>query len=274
MPPRRAVHCGYCREAGHNIAGCDIYKIKLDLTIIRNDLDILERHNNPTHIRTVSINVDNLTNIKLLFEGHLPYIIRKNYIIRKINNEQDNTLIIEEKNKIEIKQYKMELKELEKENNFINLNAITFINLKQRLTYYKQNCLYSYYISKRVLTELLNRNDYEDYIEEINTERTRRRDELRRIADEGIQQAEAILLARTGETINNTDIMDRIILPIIRETVIEADDCPICLETLIETNKSVLRCGHLLCTNCLVTQTLINFKKGMCKCPVCRERFI
>ena len=270
--PRRQVHCGYCKKPGHNIAGCDIYKIKLELTIINSNLDILSQRKQPSHLKLNQQNIRNFTQIKLLLEGHLPYYIRYNYIIKK--TEDEALINIEKKGKVEIKQLKSELIDFEKENNIINEYAIIFNDIRRRIWRYKEMCLDSYYISWKVLTEILKRDNYIEYIEQLNNDRIREQEEHRRQIEEYRQQQQAELLARSSQTYNNDAILSRTLLPIIRESMIEMSDCPICLEPLSETNISVLRCGHPLCTNCLITQTLIKIKNGMCKCPICRERFV
>jgi len=66
-------------------------------------------------------------------------------------------------------------------------------------------------------------------------------------------------------------------MPILRDTAIEMDDCPICMETLGETGKVVLKCGHSLCQGCFLQQmvhsTVIK-KNNDCACPVCRVKYI
>ena len=66
-------------------------------------------------------------------------------------------------------------------------------------------------------------------------------------------------------------------LPVLRETAIETDDCPVCLEKLGETGKTILKCGHVICISCMLQQTLIHsasqdWKK--CCCPVCRNNYL
>jgi hypothetical protein len=61
-------------------------------------------------------------------------------------------------------------------------------------------------------------------------------------------------------------------LPNIRETAIESDDCPVCLDTFGEVGKTVLRCGHQICTSCLFIQTRNGV--GQCLCPVCRAPYV
>ena len=61
-------------------------------------------------------------------------------------------------------------------------------------------------------------------------------------------------------------------LPNIRETAIESDDCPICLDTFGEVGKTILRCGHQICTSCLFIQTRNGV--GQWLCPVCRAPYV
>jgi hypothetical protein len=66
-------------------------------------------------------------------------------------------------------------------------------------------------------------------------------------------------------------------LPVLRETAIEATECPICIEDLGEVGKTVLKCGHTLCVSCFLQQTLrATATRGArdCACPVCRVNYI
>ena len=66
-------------------------------------------------------------------------------------------------------------------------------------------------------------------------------------------------------------------LPVLTETVFDETDCPICITTLGDTNKSILRCGHPICMNCLMTQTLravATKQTEKCICGVCREPYM
>jgi hypothetical protein len=66
-------------------------------------------------------------------------------------------------------------------------------------------------------------------------------------------------------------------LPVLRETAVEATECPICIEDLGETGKTVLKCGHMLCLSCFLQQVLrataMRSTNG-CACPVCRVNYI
>ena len=82
---------------------------------------------------------------------------------------------------------------------------------------------------------------------------------------------------RENQNVQNNTLVNRVQLPIIRETAIETDDCPICLDILGETSKVVLRCGHQLCLSCLLTQTLTGNQMQNANrwtCSVCRTRYL
>lgn len=60
------------------------------------------------------------------------------------------------------------------------------------------------------------------------------------------------------------------------DVCIEADDCPICLEPLGNTGKTILSCGHTLCTSCFIKQIVVandQNKTDACACPVCRHKY-
>lgn len=57
---------------------------------------------------------------------------------------------------------------------------------------------------------------------------------------------------------------------------IPTDDCPVCMETLGDTGKTVLSCGHTLCTSCFITQIVVandQKKAHSCGCPICRKTY-
>lgn len=60
------------------------------------------------------------------------------------------------------------------------------------------------------------------------------------------------------------------------DVCIPADDCPICMEPLGNTGKSVLSCGHTLCTSCFIKQIVVAHdqkKSENCGCPICRRKY-
>ena len=48
-------------------------------------------------------------------------------------------------------------------------------------------------------------------------------------------------------------------------TVIEATECPICMETLEKTNYASTKCGHQFCLDCLIRHV-----GNKANCPICR----
>lgn len=56
-----------------------------------------------------------------------------------------------------------------------------------------------------------------------------------------------------------------------KEKAVESTECSICFETLGETNKMILRCGHQFCGDCI-------FRHYSCpngsSCPSCRSQFV
>ena len=66
-------------------------------------------------------------------------------------------------------------------------------------------------------------------------------------------------------------------LPILRDKVVDVAECPICMDTLGETGKTVLKCGHVVCQGCFLQQVLratANKKVDSCACPVCRVNYL
>jgi hypothetical protein len=66
-------------------------------------------------------------------------------------------------------------------------------------------------------------------------------------------------------------------LPVLSEEVFEVDECPICIETLGKTGKTVLKCGHTVCVSCFLQQVLratAMKRTNDCACPVCRVNYI
>ena len=56
----------------------------------------------------------------------------------------------------------------------------------------------------------------------------------------------------------------------VKEKVIEASECPICMDELGETNKVILRCGHQLCGDCIFKH--VQNARGT-QCPCCRAEY-
>jgi hypothetical protein len=258
--------CGHCRNEGHNRTKCTKLQVDIVLNIHGRHQ---ERYITPLHhcLMLSKINLDRLAQVKLLIDGQIPFMIFRRYCTYPVNNfmvcldptNNELTVTIVEPNP--------EVEEIAK--NALIENAETITNYtneyKRRIQHVKQGCIYwNYQRINNVITILTG-----DYIEFT-----------RRVGDE--QRArEAAYQQRVAERIINVNnvnqVINREILPIIRNTPIEADDCPICLDELVQTGKTILRCGHQVCINCIVTQTLRSAaikSTRDCICPVCRTPFV
>ena len=56
----------------------------------------------------------------------------------------------------------------------------------------------------------------------------------------------------------------------VKEKVIEASECPICMDELGPTNKVILRCGHQICGDCIFKH--VQNARGT-QCPCCRAEY-
>jgi len=62
----------------------------------------------------------------------------------------------------------------------------------------------------------------------------------------------------------------------LQEKVIDTDECPICMDKIGNTNKTILRCGHQFCVTCLFQNIEViskNKQKFHCECPICRGAY-
>jgi hypothetical protein len=90
-------------------------------------------------------------------------------------------------------------------------------------------------------------------------------------------EAEARFPVAPPNMVTENELARMVALPVLRETAVEATECPICIEDLGEVGKTVLKCGHTLCVSCFLQQmmraTAAN-RAHDCKCPVCRVSYI
>ena len=63
---------------------------------------------------------------------------------------------------------------------------------------------------------------------------------------------------------------DRLNQLVSREEAVEATECAICMDELKQTNKSILRCGHQFCGDCIFKHFQ---ERGGTKCPQCRSEY-
>jgi hypothetical protein len=78
-------------------------------------------------------------------------------------------------------------------------------------------------------------------------------------------------------TANEEALARMVALPVLRETAVEATECPICMEELGEVGKTVLKCGHTVCLSCFLQQIMratVANNVNKCKCSVCRVNYI
>ena len=111
-----------------------------------------------------------------------------------------------------------------------------------------------------------------------------RQAELRRVRDLQMQDArrrpgvvERPREFEPRETATDNELARMVALPVLRETAVEATECPVCIEDLGEVGKTVLKCGHTLCVSCFLQQIMRATRQTRareCKCPVCRVGYI
>ena len=80
-----------------------------------------------------------------------------------------------------------------------------------------------------------------------------------------------------GTLANSEGLVRMVALPILRETAVEMKECPICIEEMGETGKTVLKCGHTVCVSCFLQQMIratAARREIDCACPVCRVNYI
>ncbi len=77
--------------------------------------------------------------------------------------------------------------------------------------------------------------------------------------------------------VTDNELARMVALPVLRETAVEATECPICIEDLGEVGKTVLKCGHTVCVSCFLQQMMratAETRARECACPVCRVSYI
>lgn len=268
QPQRRTRRCGHCREEGHNRSNC----VQLQIDIVLNIHGREEQLYNTEMKRTVALHTlttEKLAQVKLLKTGQLPYVIYKrklttlnipaynNYIIRYQNNAF--TITVEGPN-TEIEQNEMQ--SIREHTEQIRIYKDEY---RERILYVRNGYRYSNWQSITSLITIIN-GDHIRFVALKLEEQIRR--------DEAYQRMQAV---RNNRENAFQEVVHRDVLPIIRDTLIETDDCPICLETLGETNKSTLRCGHQVCMKCIITQSIrciTTQNINNCICPVCRTTYV
>lgn len=269
---RRPSRCSHCKNEGHNISRCEIHKIKINCALasgIQGNLNIPYFKINTINNR----NIDNIVRLNLLYRGILPFVIRYDYMITY--NMENKQFVFEEQSVSDIRNLNTMLP-IKGPTECSDISIKTKKKYEEKLKYYKENTMWSSYINLTDLIDIFN-NDFIEVTTRLNNEQIIRATEHQQRMEEYRQQQELEgELAAQRDSEANT-IINRRELPIIRIDEIAADDCPICMETLGGTNKSVLRCGHSLCTSCLLTQTLRASalkSASSCFCTICRAPYL
>ena len=310
--PRAPPKCGHCEVVGHTRASCRDLEVDKILQMCGGEL-----HAAPEKIKTRKIPFEKLAELQLLIEGHIPAVIFKTkkqvnvagkyeIVIVKIVEDQrfkKETILFSEEKWTKINNTWIDYTKS------INDNSILLTEKRetylQNLSWLQRDlpgmiCGYDGVLlpQSEFTTTSLHNVFHVDYIAEkenllrsqtLYNDRVRANIEARnqrRQAENVVrEQVEARNQQRQAENVVREQVvrvqhiwMNREPLPILRETAIETDDCPICLDTLGDTAKVILRCGHQLCTACMITQTLraataaTNMRE--CQCPICRSGYL
>lgn len=296
MPRTRApTTCSYCGVVGHNRAGCIDLKVDRILYMCSGEVDM--RTTDEFYIHDIPF--EKLSEVQLLREGHIPAVIFKTkkpvniarkYSLMTVRIGEDRkfekeTLLYSEENWNTIQNtWKDYTKTMKDNTRLITEKSQTYSDKLRRLerdlpgkmSWYNEQIKPQDSFTLRTLHNLFH-VDYLAEKERLFQEQTRYNENAREMRQE-LRQEEQMHHAERVEVVREQDrLTNREPLPVLRETVIEAEDCPICLETLGETAKVILRCGHQMCISCMLIQTLrAAAEKNVrtCQCPVCRTGYL
>lgn len=289
--PRAPPKCGYCKETGHTRPRCRELEVDTILQMSGGEIP-----NYPEQVNTYNIPKRNLAEIQLLKEGKIPKVVYKSckqvretrkyeiVVIRyenRIYNKE--TISYSEENWSTIQSVMNAYTEDMNEHEIDVLLTEKCVEYSRRLIqlqhdlpglvhWWNGDIIPQFRFSTNTINELL----HVDYFAEKErlVETQNRRNQRTRIEIEERNHARNVV----AEVIREQDRWtNREPLPLIRETAIETDDCPICLETLGETAKVIMRCGHQMCMRCMLTQTLraaTEKNAQTCHCPVCRTGYL
>lgn len=293
--PRAPPKCGHCEVVGHTRASCRDLEVDKILQMCGGEV-----HAAPEKIKTHKIPFEKLAELQLLIEGHIPAVIFKTkkqvnvagkyeIVIVKIVEDQrfkKETILFSEEKWTKInntwKDYTKSINDnsillTEKRETYLQNFSWLQRDLPGMLSWYDGLPRHQHEFTTTSLHNLFH-VDYVAEKEKIFRAQTRHNDRARAIVEAHNQQRQAANVVREQVVRVQHIWMNREPLPILRETAIETDDCPICLDTLGDTAKVILRCGHQLCTTCMLTQTLraataaTNMRE--CQCPICRSGYL
>ena len=292
--PRAPPKCGHCEVVGHTRASCRDLDVDKILQMCGGEV-----HAAPEKIKTHKIPFEKLAELQLLIEGHIPAVIFKTK--KQVNVARKYEIVIVKI--VEDQRFKTETilfseEKWTKINNTwkdytksINDNSILLTEKRQtylqKLSLLQRDlpgmiCGYDGVLlpQSEFTTTSLHNVFHVDYIaekENLLRSQTLYNDRVRANIEARNQRRQAENVVREQVERVQHIWMNREPLPILRETAIETDDCPICLDTLGDTAKVILRCGHQMCTACMLTQTLraataTNMQE--CQCPICRSGYL
>jgi hypothetical protein len=269
--PRQPSRCSHCRDLGHNISRCSKYELDLVLNIHGREQNWFYSIIKTSYISWSKINLRLLSHMKLLIEGLIPFIVRVQYTgLRKTSL----CIVRYENNRIRLSAEKVVRNSCRDYESIADASLHSYPNTIQRyvneyaarISYFKAGCIHSTYNRINNLIVILTG----DYVEI-----TRRIGDEQRVREEVYQARRLERINQENQAANQVNqITNREILPIITDTAFETNNCPICLDNIGETGKSILRCGHQLCVSCLLTLTLRATLLSSCKCPVCRVSYM
>lgn len=274
--PRNPRRCSHCRSEHHVITRCVKWETELELNIIGRFYGQYHTHIPKRKYSLSKISLPRLSQMRLLMKGDIPYITRRNIINI---NEYNLCVVRYENNQFMVTFEEPNLLNESVSNAAINAHPNTIKQYtneyKARIAHYQNELRdyhYNQYLTILDITSILI-GDYVANSQHILQLFQQRQAEYQRRQAEYDRRQEQ----RVNQENQQNVIVNREVLPIIRNTAIEVDDCPICLDHIGETGKVVLRCGHQLCVSCMVTQTLRSVaarNTNMCKCPVCRTVYM
>jgi len=274
--PRNPRKCSHCRSEHHVITHCVKWDTELELNIIGRFHGQYYTSIPKRKYALSKISLPRLSQMRLLMEGVIPYISRRNFINI---NEYNLCVVRYENNQFMVTFEEPNLLNESVSNAAINAHPNTIKQYtneyKARIAHYKNELRdnrYNQYLNLLDITSILI-GDYVEASQRILQLYQQQQAEYQRWREEYDRRQEQRVIQENQQNA----IVNREVLPIIRNTAIESDDCPICLDHIGETGKVVLRCGHQLCVSCMVTQTLRSVavrNVNMCKCPVCRTVYM
>ena len=292
--PRAPPKCGHCEVVGHTRASCRDLDVDKILQMCGGEV-----HAAPEKIKTHKIPFEKLAELQLLIEGHIPAVIFKTkkqvnvackyeIVIVKIVEDQrfkKETILFSEEKWTKINNtWKDYTKSINDNSILLTEKRETYLQKFSWLQRDLPGMIWGYdgvlLPQSEFTTTSLHNVFHVDYIaekENLLRSQTLYNDRVRANIEARNQRRQAENVVREQVVRVQHIWMNREPLPILRETAIETDDCPICLDTLGDTAKVILRCGHQMCTACMLTQTLraataTNMQE--CQCPICRSGYL